>query len=172
MKSVYDFEVETLAGNKTDLSAYRGKVVLIVNTASKCGLTPQLEGLEELHRELEGDGFSVLGFPCNQFANQDPGTNEEIGAFCVKNYGVSFPMHAKVKVNGPSAHPLFTHLKERKKGKLGVATISWNFTKFLVDAEGNVVQRFKPKTEPREIREAIVEQIARAKRARQTSEAA
>ena len=155
MTALYDIEVESLQDDKHTLNKYAGKVLLIVNTASKCGLTPQFAGLEELHRAYEARGLAVLGFPCNQFGNQDPGSNEEIGAFCQKNYGVSFPMHNKIDVNGSDTHPLYVHLKREKPGLLGTEAIKWNFTKFLVDDKGRVVKRFAPKTTPDEIRGAI-----------------
>lgn len=155
MSTIHDIEVETLTGDKKTLTEHEGRLMLIVNTASKCGLTPQFKGLEELHQEYGGRGLSVLGFPCNQFANQDPASNDEIGAFCQRNYGVSFPMHAKVKVNGGDAHPLFVHLKKKKPGMLGIGAVKWNFTKFLVDADGKVVERFGPKVVPKDLEAAI-----------------
>mgnify|MGYP000055667453 CR=1 FL=1 len=139
--------VHTLAGVETDLTAHEGKVLLIVNTASKCGLTPHFEGLQALHSSYAEQGLAVLGFPCNQFGKQDPGTNEEIGAFCEKNYGVSFPMHAKIEVNGDNTHPLFVQLKAGAKGTLG-NRIKWNFTKFLVAKDGTILKRYAPTTEP------------------------
>ncbi|MBZ0235493.1 MAG: glutathione peroxidase [Deltaproteobacteria bacterium] len=151
MSSIYDIEVETLAGDRKDLHEYEGKVMLVVNTASHCGYTPQYAGLEKLHERYAERGLAVLGFPCNQFGKQEPGSAEEIGTFCQRNYGVSFPMHAKIDVNGGGAHPLFQHLKKAKKGVLGTESIKWNFTKFLIDREGNVVARYAPKTTPEEI---------------------
>ncbi|MEM7448834.1 MAG: glutathione peroxidase [Myxococcota bacterium] len=145
--ALYDFEVETLAGERTSMNAYRGKVLLIVNVASNCGFTPQYAGLQHLHDTLCDQGFTVLGFPCNQFGGQEPGTKEEIGAFCKKNYGVTFPMHAKVNVNGRDAHPLYRFLR-REQGGIITSAIKWNFTKFLVDSEGKVVKRFGPQTKP------------------------
>ncbi len=153
--SIYDIEVETLEGKHTSLRDYEGKVMLVVNTASKCGFTPQFAGLEALHEKYADRGLAVLGFPCNQFGNQEPGGEEEIGAFCEKNYGVRFPMHAKIDVNGPNAHPLFQHLRSAKKGLLGSSRIKWNFTKFLVDRHGNVVQRFAPTTTPDKLEQRI-----------------
>jgi glutathione peroxidase len=150
--SIYDERVSTLEGEEKDLHDYEGKVMLVVNTASKCGLTPQFAGLEELHKAYADKGLAVLGFPCNQFANQDPGSEAEIGEFCQKNYGVSFPMHAKIEVNGAGTHPLYKRLKEDAKGALGTEAIKWNFTKFLVDKQGNVVKRFAPTTKPEELR--------------------
>ena len=154
-ESLYDIEVETLDGETKSLREYEGKVMLIVNTASKCGFTPQYEGLEALHRAHEGDGLAVLGFPCNQFGKQEPGSAEEIGSFCQKNYGVSFPMHAKIDVNGDDAHPLFRTLKSAQKGILGTEAIKWNFTKFLVDREGHVVARFGSRTAPKDLEPEI-----------------
>lgn len=155
MAEVYGFDVETIEGKAYSLADYRGDVLLIVNTASKCGFTPQFEGLEALHRDYASRGLRVLGFPCNQFGRQDPGTDQEIGAFCEKNYGVSFPMHSKIEVNGRGTHPLYDHLKQAQPGLLGTTGIKWNFTKFLVDRDGNVVERFSPKTTPAQIRRAI-----------------
>ncbi len=144
---IYDVSVTRLGGEETTLGEHRGKVLLIVNTASKCGLTPQYEGLEALYREHREAGLVVLGFPCNQFAGQEPASEEQIQSFCSTRYDVSFPMYGKINVNGSDTHPLYEHLKAQKTGILGSA-IKWNFTKFLVDREGNVVERFAPKTEP------------------------
>lgn len=148
MSTLYDFAVRCLDGSETSLGDWRGKVLLIVNTASQCGFTPQYAGLEALYKKYKDRGFAVLGFPCNQFGAQEPGTADEIGAFCEKNYGVSFPMFDKIDVNGPNAHPLFTHLKEEAPGLLGTDGIKWNFTKFLVDRHGKVVTRYAPTTSP------------------------
>ncbi len=148
MSTLYDFAVRRLDGSETSLGDWRGKVLLIVNTASQCGFTPQYAGLEALYKKYKDRGFAVLGFPCNQFGAQEPGTADEIGAFCEKNYGVSFPMFDKIDVNGPNAHPLFTHLKEEAPGLLGTDGIKWNFTKFLVDRHGKVVTRYAPTTSP------------------------
>jgi glutathione peroxidase len=148
---IWSTEVETIRGEKKDLSEHRGKVLLIVNTASQCGLTPQYEGLEQLWQSYKDRGLVVLGFPCDQFGHQEPGGEEEIATFCKKNYGVSFPMHAKVDVNGDGAHPLFVRLKKAAPGLLGSEGIKWNFTKFLVDREGKVVDRFAPTTAPSSI---------------------
>ncbi|QIM20509.1 glutathione peroxidase [Phycicoccus sp. HDW14] len=150
MTTLSDFSATTLTGQERSLSDYSGDVVLVVNTASKCGFTPQLEGLESLYEELKDEGFTVLGFPCNQFGGQEPGTEEEIGEFCQMNYGVTFPMFAKVDVNGDDAHPLFEWLKSEKKGLLG-GRIKWNFTKFLVARDGTVIERYAPNTEPKDI---------------------
>lgn len=154
-ESIYDIEVETLDGRRMTLREYEGKVMLIVNTASQCGFTPQLAGLEALHEKYADRGLAVLGFPCNQFGRQEPGTAEEIGTFCRKNYGVRFPMHAKIAVNGPNAHPLYRHLTKAKKGLLGSSRIKWNFTKFLVDRRGNVVGRYAPTTKPESLAKDI-----------------
>jgi glutathione peroxidase len=148
----------TIEGREQPIGDYRGKVSLIVNTASKCGFTPQYEGLENLYQRYRDRGFVVLGFPCNQFGRQEPGDESEIGRFCELNYGVSFPMFAKVDVNGDEAHPLFRHLKQEAPGILGSQAIKWNFTKFLVDHDGKVVRRYAPKTAPREL-EADIEQL-------------
>lgn len=153
--NVYDFQATSLDGKPVDLAQYRGKVLLIVNTASKCGFTPQYQGLETVYRELHGRGLEVLGFPCNQFGSQEPGSEEEIGAFCEKNYGVSFPMFAKVDVNGDNAHPLWKHLKGEAPGVLGTEGIKWNFTKFLIGRDGKVVKRYAPQTKPEEIADDI-----------------
>ena len=155
MTSLYDLSANTLAGQPQSLSTYRGQVLLIVNTASQCGFTPQYAGLEALYRELGPRGLVVLGFPCNQFGQQEPGDAEAIGGFCERNYGVSFPMFAKVDVNGDQAHPLFQLLKSAAPGLLGSEGIKWNFTKFLVDRDGQVVERFAPQTKPEAIRPAI-----------------
>ena len=154
-ESIYDIEVETLRGEKKTLEDMRGKVMLVVNTASKCGFTPQYKGLEELHQALSEKGLAILGFPCNQFGSQEPGTEDEIEAFCEVNYGVQFPMHSKVDVNGANAHPLFKKLAKEAPGLLGSRGIKWNFTKFLVDREGNVLERFAPATSPEKIRSKI-----------------
>jgi glutathione peroxidase len=149
--NVFDFQATSLDGKPVDLGQYRGKVLLIVNTASKCGFTPQYQGLETLYRELHPRGLEVLGFPCNQFGGQEPGSEAEIGAFCEKNYGVNFPLFAKVDVNGDAAHPLFQHLKQAAPGVLGTEGIKWNFTKFLVGRDGAVLHRYAPQTKPEDI---------------------
>lgn len=159
MTTLHDFQAETLAGEPTDLAQHAGKVVLVVNTASKCGFTPQYEGLEQLWRDLQDEGLVVLGFPCDQFGNQEPGGESEIAEFCQANYGVSFPMHAKVDVNGSDAHPLWRWMKAEKKGMLGGA-ITWNFTKFLIGRDGRVIERYAPTTEPKAIRADIERALA------------
>ena len=151
MASLYDITVDDIKGKPVKLSKYKDKVLLIVNTASECGFTPQYKGLEALYEKFHGKGLEVLGFPCNQFGEQEPGDENAIAQFCELNYGVTFPMFAKVDVNGDDASPLFKHLKSAKKGILGSEAIKWNFTKFLVDRKGNVVERYAPKTEPKEL---------------------
>jgi glutathione peroxidase len=153
--SIYDYSATRLDGHDESLSAYRGQVLLIVNTASACGFTPQYAGLEALYTRLHGDGLTVLGFPCNQFGAQEPGSEAEIGAFCQKNYGVTFPMFAKIEVNGEGAHPLYKYLKDTKPGLLGTEAIKWNFTKFLVDRKGEPVARYAPNTKPEELETPI-----------------
>lgn len=143
----YQFEAESLQGKPVSMEAYKGKTILVVNTASKCGLTPQYEGLEALYQEYRDKGLEILGFPCNQFAGQEPGDSADIENFCSVNYGVSFPMFAKIDVNGKNAHPLYKYLKKELPGTLTNA-IKWNFTKFLIDANGKPVKRFAPTTEP------------------------
>ncbi|NLP49249.1 glutathione peroxidase [Bacillus sp. RO1] len=155
LTTIYDFTAPDIKGNEVPLSEYKGYVLLIVNTASKCGFTPQFEELEELYKEYKDKKFMVLGFPCNQFGNQEPGKEEEINEFCQLNYGVSFPMFSKVDVNGDDAHPLFDYLKENAKGLLGSKAVKWNFTKFLVDREGNVVERFASATSPSKMKNDI-----------------
>jgi len=149
--NVFDFSATALDGTPLDLSRYRGKVLLIVNTASACGFTPQYKGLEAVYRQFQARGAEVLGFPCNQFGQQEKGSEAEIGAFCEKNFGVSFPLFAKVDVNGAGAHPLFRHLKQAAPGVLGTERIKWNFTKFLVNRDGEVVKRYAPQTKPEAI---------------------
>lgn len=151
MKSVYDFSVTTIEGKTTTLAEYKGKVLLVVNTASECGFTPQYKGLEVLHRKYADRGFAVLGFPSNQFGQQEPGADAEIAAFCETRFGVTFPLFSKVDVNGPNAHPLYKFLTSEKKGLLGSEAIKWNFTKFLVGKTGAVVQRYAPSTKPENI---------------------
>ncbi|MGA0600639.1 glutathione peroxidase [Caulobacter sp. KR2-114] len=153
--SVYDFTAETLEGAPAPLADYRGQVLLIVNTASKCGFTPQYEGLETLWRDYRDKGFAVLGFPCNQFGAQEPGDAAEIANFCSLTYDVSFPMMKKIDVNGPAAHPLYAWLKKQKKGILGTEGIKWNFTKFLIGRDGEVKGRFAPTDTPESLKSAI-----------------
>ncbi len=160
MTTVYDFTAEKLEGGDQSLADYKGKVLLIVNTASKCGFTPQFEGLEKVYENLKDKGLVVLGFPCNQFASQDPGSNSEIGEFCQRNYGVSFPMFAKIDVNGSEAHPLYKFLSKEAKGILGSEAIKWNFTKFLVGRDGNVIDRYAPTTKPEDMVKDIEKALA------------
>jgi glutathione peroxidase len=152
--NVHEFSVETIQGKTISLSEYKGNVLLIVNTASKCGFTPQFEGLQALYDSYRKEGLEILGFPCNQFGNQDPGTNEEIEGFCKVNYGVTFPMIQKIDVKGPNAHPLFKFLTDEARGFI-TKEIKWNFTKFLVDQNGNVCKRYSPQTTPDKIEKDI-----------------
>ena len=145
---IYDFEAQQMSGTNVPLSQYRGKVLLIVNTASACGFTPQFAGLEDLHKQYADQGLVVLGFPCNQFGSQDPGSNDEIASFCQLNYGVSFPMMAKIDVNGAQASPLYQWLAAEAPGLLGSKAIKWNFTKFLVGRDGQVIRRYAPQDAP------------------------
>ncbi|WP_238883507.1 glutathione peroxidase [Clostridium sp. YIM B02551] len=153
--SIYDFSAKSITGKETSLSEYKGKVLLIVNTASKCGFTPQYKDLEAIYKKLGNDKFEVLGFPCNQFAKQEPGTSDDIKNFCEINYGVTFPLFEKVDVKGPTAHEVFKYLTTEKPGILG-GEIKWNFTKFLIDKNGNVVDRFAPTTSPSKIEKDII----------------
>jgi glutathione peroxidase len=155
MPSIYDFSATTIDGRDLSLEEFKDKVLLIVNTASKCGFTPQYEGLEKLNRQYAARGLVVLGFPCNQFGAQEPGDAAEIANFCSLTYQVSFPMFAKVEVNGEGTHPLYRFLKEAKPGLLGTEAIKWNFTKFLVDRNGSVVERYAPASKPEELTKAI-----------------
>jgi glutathione peroxidase len=154
--SIYDIEVKDINGKVVSMSKYKNKVMLIVNVASKCGFTNQYEGLEELHKKYSNKGLAVLGFPCNQFLSQEPGTEEQIKEFCSLTYGVEFDMFSKIDVNGENTHPLYKFLKENSKGVLGTEAIKWNFTKFLVDKNGNVVKRYAPSTTPKEIEADII----------------
>ncbi len=154
-ETIYSFSAKDIKGQEVSMDDYRGKVLLIVNTASKCGFTPQFEGLQSLHDELGERGFEVLGFPCNQFMNQDPGNDDAISQFCSLNYGVSFPMFAKIEVNGDGTHPLFRFLKREAKGLMGSEKVKWNFTKFLVNRDGQVVRRYAPTAKPADIRADI-----------------
>ena len=160
MASIYDFDVKTLDGTPRQMADYRGKTLLIVNVASACGYTPQYAGLETLYRKYHDRGFEVLGFPCNQFGGQEPGSAEEIATFCSTKYDVTFPLFAKVDVNGANAHPLWEHLKAEKPGALGSKAIKWNFTKFLVDARGNVVDRYGSSTTPAAIDADVAKLVA------------
>ncbi|WP_223701953.1 glutathione peroxidase [Sutcliffiella deserti] len=152
---IYDYSAKNIMGKEIPLSEYRDHVILVVNTASKCGFTPQFEELEKLYKEYQNQKFVVLGFPCNQFGNQEPGNEEDINDFCQLNYGVSFPMFAKVDVNGEDTHPLFEYLKENAKGLLGSKAVKWNFTKFLVDRNGEVVERVASATSPLKMKSDI-----------------
>jgi len=150
-QSIYDFSPRNARGEPQPLDAYRGNVLLIVNTASKCGFTPQFEGLEALHKQFADKGLTILGFPSNQFGKQDPGTDDEIQEFCQLNYGVTFPVLGKLEVNGANADPLFKHLKSEAPGALGTEAIKWNFTKFLVNRDGEVIKRYSSATKPEQI---------------------
>ena len=160
MPTVYDFDAQTIDGRTVPLRQYEGKVLLIVNTASACGFTPQFAGLEELHQRYGDQGLVVLGFPCNQFAGQDPGSNDEIASFCQLNYGVSFPMMAKINVNGANASPLYQWLTAEAPGLLGSKAIKWNFTKFLVGRDGSVLKRYAPNDAPESLRKDIEAALA------------
>ena len=160
MASIYDFEAQQIGGRTVPLSQFRGKPLLIVNTASACGYTPQFAGLEELHRQYGERGLVVLGFPCNQFGKQDPGSNDEIAQFCQVNYGVSFPMMAKIDVNGAEAHPLYRWLTAEAPGLLGSKSIKWNFTKFLVGKDGQVIRRYAPQDAPARLAKDIEAALA------------
>jgi len=155
LQSIYDFKVKTIKGKETTLEPYKGKVMLIVNVASKCGYTPQYEGLEILYKKYKEKGLVILGFPCNQFSSQEPGSEAEIQNFCRVNFGVTFPMFAKINVNGDQTHPLYRYLKSQQPGFLGTESIKWNFTKFLVDKEGKVVDRFGSSTKPKSLENSI-----------------
>ena len=158
--TVYDFEAKSISGESIALGDYKGKVLLIVNTASKCGFTPQFGGLEELHKAYAGKGLAVVGFPCNQFGAQDPGADDEIAEFCQANYGVSFPMMGKIDVNGPTAHPLWQWLSAEAPGLLGSKAIKWNFTKFLVGKDGRVIKRYAPLDKPADLAKDIEAALA------------
>jgi glutathione peroxidase len=154
--ALYDHPITLNNGEQTTLEQYKGKVLLIVNTASKCGFTPQYEGLETLYKKYHDNGFEILGFPCDQFGHQEPGSDEDIAQFCSLNFGVSFPLFKKTNVNGPDANPLFEELKKEAPGLLGTKRIKWNFTKFLVDAQGKVLKRYAPTVKPEAIEKDIV----------------
>lgn len=158
MSDLFEIPVQTAEGKEATLDAFKGKVLLIVNTASKCGFTPQYQGLEELYKKYKDQGLMVLGFPCNQFGQQEPGSDSDIQQFCELNYGVSFPVYAKLEVNGDRAHPLFSRLKKAAPGILGTEAIKWNFTKFLVNRDGEVVNRYAPKDKPQALA-ADIEQL-------------
>jgi glutathione peroxidase len=160
MTTVYDFSATTIDGATRKLADYKGKVLLVVNTASQCGFTPQYQGLEALYEKYGKQGLVVLGFPCNQFGAQEPGTESEIAAFCEKNYGVTFPLFGKIDVNGESAHPLYKHLTAAAPGLLGSRAIKWNFTKFLIDRNGNVLKRYAPNTAPADLAKDIERALA------------
>jgi glutathione peroxidase len=160
MSSIYDFEAQQINGKSVALSDFRGKALLIVNTASKCGFTPQFGGLEELHKTYADKGLVVLGFPCNQFGSQDPGADGEIAEFCQVNYGVSFPMMGKIDVNGPAAHPLYKWLSAEAPGLLGSKSIKWNFTKFLVGKDGKVIRRYAPTDKPADLAKDVEAALA------------
>ena len=153
--SVFEYAATSLAGERVSLEKWRGRVLLIVNTASQCGFTPQYAGLQRLYEQLEPHGLTVLGFPCNQFGAQEPGTEAEIAVFCRENFGPTFPIFAKITVNGPKAHPLYRYLTRSKRGILGTPGIKWNFTKFLVDRDGKPVARYAPQTKPEELEKPI-----------------
>jgi glutathione peroxidase len=159
MTSIYDFTVRTIDGVEQTLDVYKGKTLLIVNTASKCGFTPQYEGLESLYKRFSRSGLEILGFPCNQFANQEPGNESEIKAFCSLNFGVTFPLFSKIDVNGPGTHPLFAYLKDALPGTLGTREIKWNFTKFLIDRDGNPVKRFPSTTTPEKLEKILAKSL-------------
>jgi len=153
--TIYDFKVKTNQGQETTLAPYKGKVLLIVNTASKCGFTPQYEGLEKLYEKYQPKGLEILAFPCNQFGAQEPGNDQQIAEFCNLNYHTTFPLFSKVDVNGENTHPLYQFLKKQQKGLLGTEAIKWNFTKFLIDRQGNVLDRFAPNKEPMDLADEI-----------------
>jgi glutathione peroxidase len=155
MANVHQYKVKDANGNDIDLSQYRGKVLLVVNTASQCGFTPQYKELEQLHQKYREKGLVILAFPCNQFGGQEPGSDNEIQQFCELNYGVSFPVMAKLAVNGPEASPLFEYLKDSARGLMKTRAIKWNFTKFLVNKDGDVVKRYAPRTKPASIAQSI-----------------
>ena len=158
MTTIYDFSAERSDGTGEHLTAYKGKLLLIVNTASQCGFTPQYKGLEQLYQKYKDRGFSILGFPCNQFQGQEPGENQEIEQFCKLIYGVTFPLFAKIEVNGNNTHPLYRYLKQQKRGLL-LGRINWNFTKFLVNRDGLVIQRFAPFTKPEKLEQVVIKHL-------------
>lgn len=160
MSDIYQYSATAIDGSEVPLADYRGKVMLIVNTASNCGFTPQYKGLEALHQQFKDQGVEVLGFPCNQFGGQEPGSEEEISQFCELNFGVTFPLFSKIDVNGPETHPLFAYLKKEAKGVLGSEKIKWNFTKFLVDQNGTVLKRYGSIDKPEDIAKDIAKLVA------------
>lgn len=160
MTTVYDFSATTIDGKPKKLSDFKGKVLLVVNTASKCGFTPQYKGLEELYRKYSKRGFAVLGFPSNQFGAQEPGADSEISEFCELNFGVTFPLFSKIDVNGPNAHPMYKYMTAEKKGLLGSEGIKWNFTKFLVGKDGEVIERYAPTTRPEDLQREVEKALA------------
>ena len=160
MSSIYDFSAQAMTGQTVALSQFKGQVMLVVNTASACGFTPQFAGLQALHQEYGAQGLVVLGFPCNQFGHQDAGSNDEIAQFCQLNYGVSFPMMQKIEVNGPQAHPLYQWLVQEAPGLLGLKAIKWNFTKFLIGRDGRVIQRYAPTDSPQSLAKDIAKALA------------
>ena len=157
IKNIYNFSCTNVNGEETSLSDYSGKALLIVNTASKCGFTPQYQGLQDLYKEYSGKGLEILGFPCNQFGNQEPGSDEEISLFCSAKYDITFPLFSKIEVNGPAAHPLFKFLTSSKPGLLGSEKIKWNFTKFLINKSGEPIKRFSPRTPPEQLSSDITD---------------
>lgn len=161
MANVHHFKVKSMAGNTVDLGQYQGKVLLIVNTASQCGFTPQYQELEQLHQQYHAKGLEILAFPCNQFGGQEPGTDQDIAQFCQLNFGVTFNVMSKIQVNGPEAEPLFEYLKDQARGVLKTRAIKWNFTKFLVNKDGVVVKRYAPRTKPSQFIQAIEEELAK-----------
>lgn len=160
MSQFYQFSAEDFKGENIEMSAYKGKVVLVVNTASACGFTPQYEGLQNIYKEYQDQGFEILAFPCNQFGQQEKGSNDEIKSFCDLNFNISFPLFAKIDVNGEQTHPLFNHLKQEAPGILGTKKIKWNFTKFLIGKDGQVIKRYAPTTKPQAIEADIKAQLA------------
>ncbi|MCQ2584023.1 MAG: glutathione peroxidase [Treponema sp.] len=158
--NIYDFEVQKMDGSSVSLKNYKGKVVLVVNTATGCGFTPQYDGLQDLYEKYQSEGFEILDFPCNQFASQAPGSDEEIHSFCTGRYGITFPQFAKVEVNGDKTIPLYKFLKKEKRGICGTQKIKWNFTKFLINKRGEVVARFAPTVEPKKIEALIRKELS------------
>jgi glutathione peroxidase len=155
LNPIYDIPVQNIEGQEVSLAEYQGKAMLIVNVATLCGFTPQYKGLEALYRQYHSQGFVILGFPCNQFAHQEPGSEEEIKAFCASQYHITFPLFAKLEVNGDKTHPLYAYLKKAKPGLLGTEAIKWNFTKFLINRQGEVIERFSPQTSPEDLVKSI-----------------